>query len=61
MKELRSKKTGKVSILTDEEFEKLKSLGLAARFTVLDVKPIIPLIPVMKIEPEIRKTKIKIK
>jgi hypothetical protein len=60
MKEVRSKKTGKVSILSDEEFEKLKSLGLAGKFTVLHVKPIIPMIPVMKIEPEIKiKNKIK--
>jgi hypothetical protein len=54
MKEVRSRKTGKVSILSDEEFEKLKSLGLAGKFTVFDVKPIIPMIPVMKIEPEIK-------
>jgi hypothetical protein len=60
MKEVRSRKTGKVSILSDEEFEKLKSLGLSGKFTVLDVEPIIPMIPVMKIEPEIKiKNKIK--
>jgi hypothetical protein len=62
MKEVRSRKTGKISILSDEEYEKLVRIGLAGRFTVQDIKPIRPLIPDIKITPEIKiKTKVKSK
>jgi hypothetical protein len=62
MKEVRSRKTGKISILSDEEYEKLVSLKLAGRFTVQDIKPIRPLIPDIKITPEIKiQTKVKSK
>jgi len=37
--EVKSKKTGKLSILTEEEVEKLKRLKLADRFRIEEIKP----------------------
>lgn len=40
MKEVRSKKTGATHILSDEEYEELKKLGIASRFTVSEITPV---------------------
>lgn len=40
MKELRSRKTGVIQFLRDEEYDKLKELGLHRRYIVTDVEPV---------------------
>jgi hypothetical protein len=45
MKELTSKKNKRVHLLTDDEFAKLKELGLAKNYIVIDVEPISKMIP----------------
>lgn len=40
MKEVKSKKTGKISILSDEEYRRLIDLKIDNRFTVEDITPI---------------------
>ncbi|MEN6568985.1 MAG: hypothetical protein ABFC18_03130 [Rikenellaceae bacterium] len=62
MKELRSRKfpQHKPQIVTDEEYEKIISLGLSSRFVMTDIKPLKPIIPSLRVEPEIQiKTKKK--
>lgn len=60
MKELKSKKTGKISIVSDEEYEQVKNHRIMSRFTVTDLK-LKPLIPTLKeIKPDLEvKKKIK--
>jgi hypothetical protein len=45
MKELTNKKNKQVHLLTEEEFAKIKELGLAGHYFVKDVEPIGKMIP----------------
>jgi hypothetical protein len=47
MKEYKSKKTGRVSLYTDEEHEEMVATGLASKFIVTDLRSR-PIIPFMK-------------
>jgi hypothetical protein len=40
MKELRSRKTGNIHFVSDEEYEKLLGLGIERRYVVTDVEPV---------------------
>lgn len=59
MKELTSKKNKRVHLLTDEEFAKLKTLGLAKNYDVRDVEPIGKIIPTPKILKAVEQIEIK--
>ena len=60
MKELKNKKTGQITLVTDEEFKLIKENGHLRKFTVTEVEPIRKLIPVPKlITPEVKVTKSK--
>lgn len=62
MKEVKSKKTGKIDILTDEEYKNLVKAGLEKRFIVTDIKPIRNIInPVISSAPDKKVTKAKAK
>lgn len=54
MKEITSKRTGKVQIVTNETWNNIVSRGWAGRFTMLEITKIIKNIP-----PEIKKVKKK--
>ena len=63
MKELHSRKTGKVQYVTDDEYQRMEELGIARRFTVKEMEPIRRLTPIPKLDIEkvvIKKTKPKI-
>ena len=58
MIEVKSRKTGKVSILSDEEYEQLKSLGWAGRYKTTEfksIRAIIPMPPMIKPTPPLIK------
>lgn len=49
MKELRSRKTGAIHFLSDEEFDKLRGLGIERRYIVSDVEPVKQIRPPVKV------------
>jgi hypothetical protein len=59
MKQIISKKTGKVSIISDEDYEKILSLGIKNRFEVKEVRPIKAIIPNMPIITKVEKVEKK--
>lgn len=56
MKEVISRKTGKVNILSDEEWAQVIKLGLADRYRVTDIPPVRQINPDLKITVETKKT-----
>jgi len=54
MKELTSKKTGKVQFVSDDVYKELVAKGLHKRYNVRDVKPIIAKAPTI-LKPEVKK------
>jgi hypothetical protein len=58
MKEVKSKKTGKIDILSDDEYKDLIKAGLEKRFIVTDIRPVRNIISSIK-EPEKKITKSK--
>ena len=58
MKEVKSKKTGKIDILSDDEYKNLIKAGLEKRFIVTDIRPVRNIISSIK-EPEKKITKSK--
>lgn len=60
MWELKSKKTGKISILTDKELEDVKKAGLIKRYTMTEIKPTRQVVsPLREVKKEITKAKAK--
>ena len=58
MKEVKSRKTGKIDILSDEEFKDLVKAGLEKRFIITDIKPIRNIIsPIKEAEKKVTKSK----
>ena len=57
MKEAISRKTGKVNILSDEEWNKVIELGIADRYRVTDIPPVRQIKPDLKINIETKKSK----
>lgn len=57
MKEVISRKTGKVNILSDEEWNQVIKLGFADRYRVTDIPPVRQINPSLKINVETKKTK----
>jgi hypothetical protein len=49
MKEVRSRKTGMVDFMTDEQYEVFKKRSFAKNFTVTEVTPIKQIIPKLDI------------
>lgn len=56
MKEAISRKTGKVNIISDEEWDQVKKLGLADRYRVTDIPSVRQIRPDLKITVETKKT-----
>lgn len=50
MKELRSKKTGMIDFMTDEQYEVFKTRPFAKNFIVTEVEPVRQIIPKLNIE-----------
>ena len=60
MWELKSKKTGKISILTDKELEDVKKAGIVKRFTLTEIKPMRQVVsPLREVKKEVTKAKAK--
>jgi len=59
MKELTSRKNKRVHLLTDEEFLKLKQLGLLKNFTWREVEPLKNIIPTPRLIRQIEDIEIK--
>jgi hypothetical protein len=59
MKQLTSRKNKRVHLLTDEEFEKLKQLGLLKNFTWCEVEPLKKVIITPRILKSIEEIEVK--
>jgi hypothetical protein len=59
MKEITSKKTGKVKLITDESWDNLVTIGWSSRFRMREVEPIKNLIPTPRIIKAVEKVEIK--
>jgi len=57
MKEVISRKTGKVNILSDEEWDQVVNLALAGRYRVTDIPAVRQIKPDLKITVETKKSK----
>lgn len=61
MKEARSKKTGAVHIISDEDYKKLLQLGIANRYEIRNIEPIRRMTITPKLQTPVVKEKTNIK